>query len=217
MSNAETSSNQHQKINWYMKPLRKGALASILVPEDGELKKSDGTYRTPDHYKAITDLSAWKEKTDATEIYRTILDYNTNHLKSSSISPFAQSPLVDNIGILGEGAAVEAILEGMYLMGIELRGRHDAKELNAFIQALMHPRGEKVKKVKMIITKEDFQKAIKIITEKKSSSPPGLHFGIWKAIGLDNFLSEIHATMLSLLFNTVSHIHNGNTPFTPCY
>ena len=66
MINAEASSNQHQKINWYMKPPRKGALASILVPREGELKKTDGTYRTPDEYREITDLSDWKEKTDAT-------------------------------------------------------------------------------------------------------------------------------------------------------
>ena len=85
-------------------------------------------------------------------------------------------------------------------MGTKLRGRHDAKELQAFLKALMHPKGKKVKKIKTTITKEDLQKALKIITEKKSSSPSGLHFGIWKAIGLDNYLSEIHATMLTLPF-----------------
>ena len=112
--NVESSSKQHQKINWYMIPPRTGALSSILVPEEGELKNSEGKYRTPAEYRAIEDLSDWKEKTDAAEIYRVILDYNTNHLKSSSISPFAQSPLVDEIGILGNGAAVEVILEQTY-------------------------------------------------------------------------------------------------------
>ena len=68
-------------------------------------------------------------------------------------------------------------------MGTILRGRQDVKELEAFINALTHPKGKKVRQDKTIITKEDLQAVLKVISERKTSSPSGLQFVIWKAIG----------------------------------
>lgn len=73
-------------------------------------------------------------------------------------------------------------------------------QISSIFQQLTHPNGKTVKKINTIITKEDFQAIFRVISEKKSSSPSGLHFGIWKAIAMDDYLSEIHATMLSLPF-----------------
>lgn len=194
LRNTEKNRQQDHKLNYYLKWEKTGALATVLVQTDGKERKPDAL-----EYK---EVKKWKELTEAEEVYRAIIDFNTNHLLGSSGSPFATTPLVEEIGLVGGGEAVDQILNGTYHIGTALQGRKDANELQAFITALLLPKGNKGenrKKVCTTITREDFQGVFRKAREK-TASYPGIHMGNYKAISMDNYLSEIHAQVLSWPF-----------------
>ena len=123
-------------------------------------------------------------------------------MKSSKISPFAQSPLISDIGRYGEQASADEILAGTYAMTYPLLARPDADVLGAFITALTHPNelGKPIPTFSSTITQTDFQAIMKPTREKTSSSPLGIYMGHEKAAALDDDLSDVEALAITLPF-----------------
>ena len=50
------------------------------------------------------------------------------------------------------------------------------------------------------MSREDFQKVMKLQDETTTSSPSGIHYTLWKALAEDDDLAELHALWLSIPF-----------------
>lgn len=197
LKNAEGSQNEHRKINWYFKPQQRGSINTILVPRGHKLDiDPEWDFKT---------FKEWDEITDAEEIFWVILAYNEKHLKSSTISPFAQSPLFDDLGRYGEGPKVDEILAGTYVLGTLLTKRTDARELNVFMKAIMHPNiqtnsNRHVSPLNTYIKQEKFEKLFCKTQERTSSSLSGLHIGQYKAIFSDPDLAQVETLAINIPF-----------------
>ena len=62
------------------------------------------------------------------------------------------------------------------------------------------PQEKQISIERRLMTGEEFQASFKAANEKTSSSPSGLHYGIWKAAAEVTDLAEMHAQMTSLPF-----------------
>ena len=50
------------------------------------------------------------------------------------------------------------------------------------------------------MSREDFQKVMKLQDETTTSSPSGIHYTLWKALAEDDDLAELHSLWLSIPF-----------------
>ena len=100
--------------------------------------------------------------------------------------------------MVGEGEAVDKILSGEYEIPTELLERYDADILQVFIKRLCQR--DHLPSITPIISGSDFRTIFQKTKEFTSSSPLGIHIGHYKLATQSNYLSDIHATFMSLPF-----------------
>ena len=81
-----------------MKGDRNGALREVLVP-----------------VLSIGEGQEWTTIRDENEMYRVLLQRNQNKFMASAKNPFAEGPLNELIGHMGEKPAADALLDGTFL------------------------------------------------------------------------------------------------------
>ena len=94
-------------------------------------------WRASTHWVDLIDHDGWKVLTDHERITQRLIQRNSTHLSMSGESPFARGPLAADIGLDGEGDAVEDILKGKYKR--DLSGLDEAStssEMKNFIKVL---------------------------------------------------------------------------------
>ena len=105
----------------------------------------------------------------------------------------------NELGHLGIEEIIEQILNGEYVVGEDILQRNDKKELTTFMDQLTkYPR--QVGIIDPIISAQDLQDVFKNTKEKISSSPSGVHMGLWKAAVLIEDIADMLAASTSLPF-----------------
>ena len=188
IQNAEESQEVHTKLNFHMKQSSKGAIDHLLIP-DGEDKHGPFGKR-------------WKKVTNTEEVEKLLLHRNEKKLKESRTSPFAipsKTTLSKDLGHLGDTKTIQQILENEYIIGEDILQRHDSKELTLFIDKLSrYP--QEVKTISPIISAEDLKGIFNNTKESTSSSPSGVHMGLWKATVAIEHIADMLAASTSLPF-----------------
>lgn len=110
------------------------------------------------------------------------------------------SQLQHNLGFLANTKSADQILNGTY----EFEDNVDPTTKELLNQISQMSRTHRNQTVDYIISKEDYQKYWKTSKEKTSSSFSGLHFGHWKAAAYDNNISELHAMLTQIAFQSGS-------------
>lgn len=139
----------------------------------------------------------WHTVNDTNEIEMVLLERNSRHLKQAEMEegkchdPTVRAMMADH---------------GLDLMDEILQGTIEIPEATddiivAWIKA--HKQTETEMTLPSItgeISKEEFQKAFRVVSEHTSSSPSGIHYTLWKCLARDDTTAGYMATMMSLPF-----------------
>ena len=164
-----------------MKADRQGALREVLVP-----------------IPSCTDDLEWATIRDENEMYGVLLRRNLNKLMASAKNPFAEGPLNDLIGHLGEKPAADALLDGTFLDKYrDQLGDILTPEFEEFLTCMKkHPNA--TTDIDPEITVEDYQSLFKKTKPTTSCGPSGLHMGHWVTAAFFDDLSEIHVLFINI-------------------
>jgi hypothetical protein len=131
--------------------------------------------------------------TDQPTMEQRIMENNSRWFCLMESTPPMQEPLVSQLGYLGNTEAASQILNGTYVCPPELE-----TETQLFILALRVTSPTMMaSKVSTLVTKEDFKSYWKHARERTSSLLSNIHFRHYKASTKSDYVSEIHALMLS--------------------
>ena len=110
-------------------------------------------------------------------------------------TPPLQDPLLSDLGYLGVTDASRQILAGTYACppGVD----DFTKDFLSCLQFSQNVSPDD--KIQTSITKEDFQRYWHKARECTSSSISGLHFGHYKSVARNDFLSEMHAVFTDIV------------------
>ena len=188
IQNSEETKQSHEKLGRQIKPTERGAIKYILIP-DGD--NPDGPFG-----------KSWKKITDSEEVEKLLLQRNENKLQESSASPFSTTTtttLSQNIGHIGDQNIIEDILNNEYCIGEDIKTRRDSREISAFMDQLArYPRD--IGSINPIISAEDIRSIFNNTRETTSSSPSGVHIGIWKAALMVDEIADLIAASITLPF-----------------
>ena len=118
------------------------------------------------------------------------------------MSPFStttNTTLSQELGHTGSDQIIDQLLNGEYIIGEDILQRHDSKELSNFIDSLTGY-GREIDMVNPIISGEDLRDIFHHTNEKTSSSPSGVHMGIWKAATAIEDIADMLAASTTLPF-----------------
>jgi len=133
-------------------------------------------------WESIVEHEGWKVITDEKQITKRLMLRNGTHLSMSGDSPFARGPIVDAVGLDGEGEGVEEMLQGTFdIDKAGLNGAKASSEMSSFLKALQIPisakTGSPVPTMKTELTVEESSKIFRKTKESTASSPSGIHYG----------------------------------------
>ncbi len=135
-----------------------------------------------------------KELSDRESIEAACIEENNTRFMQSYGTDFTQSPLVDQVGLLGDRQAADDILAGTYDPPSEL-----SKYTRLLVNALRMPKSVwDLQPMTTTVTTEENSTAWKKQKERTASEPDGLHFGHYKTAAQDPFLSSLDALIRSL-------------------
>jgi len=157
-------------------------LSSLLIPEAGE-------------YKLTTDPAV---------MHPALCAANKKNLQASSSSPFVTGQL-SSIGVDGFNPTSEKILDGTYNHPIE---NEVLSELVYHLQRVCPPLDIAFSDAKVNLKR--FRSAMAITPEKTSSSPSGIHYGIYKVAMADDYLASVFANLASIPFRFGMVLHRWN-------
>ena len=145
--------------------------------------------------KVIALDSNGKEKEYVTqcEIVDVISEANKTKYTLCYNTPLLQQPMLHELGPNGSGPAVQDILEGTYQPPETLD--EITKE---YIQHLKYAK-QNNEEVPIIIV-QDHRYNLQKTKENKSSSPSGLHYGLWKANGQNDILAQVDTIFCNLTY-----------------
>ena len=126
-----------------------------------------------------------------------IMENNTKRFRLTENTPPMQEPLLSDLGYLGDTPEAEMIMDGTYVCppGVD-------EYTQDFFQCLRRPEWiAPGSQIRTTFTKEDFQAYWKAVSEWISSSISGLHFGHYKAVIKNDYISEIHAVFTDIAVN----------------
>ena len=122
----------------------------------------------------------------------------TDRFKLARDAPICEGPVFDDIGYLGNTRATRAILEGTYDFPPEM-DTHTRLLLEEAHKVFSTKTAEEIS---TFVSVEDFQYFWRRADEFIQSSYSHIHFGHYKAIAHDRFLSSLQAAKLSLAART---------------
>ena len=140
------------------------------------------------------------ECTTKEAVEKAIMDELSTRFGRAESAPICQGALFDLLGVYADTNAAMQILEGTF----EPPAGTDAATIILLeeIARIWEKVGEG--EVNIVVTQEDYQYYWRRVKEKISSSFSGLHFGHYKAIAHDDYLSDLLARKLSLIAATGS-------------
>jgi hypothetical protein len=150
------------------------------------------------HHHNLEQLS-WTEVTESGELEEWFIRRNKAHLQqmwtdgSFPTSPDFRPFLED----YGTGETVQELLNGEFNID-QSNFTDEVKEVLRVFQRTDKERELTIER--RLMTASEFQSSFKVAKEKTSSSPSGLHYGLWKAAAEIDDLATTHAQMTSLPF-----------------
>ena len=143
----------------------------------------------------------WKEISKPKEIERLILDRNERHLQQAKIEDGRiHDPIMQK---LTEQHGTKDLLESLRKGDITINDATD-EAIQAWINAVKQTSNSfkktQLPKLTGVISPEDYQEAFKVVTEKTTSSPSGLHYSIWKTLAKEDDFAQWQSIMMSLPF-----------------
>ena len=140
----------------------------------------------------------WKKITKPIEIEAWILRRNKRHLQQMYVekSPPTTDEFAPILDDHGTSDTAKSVLDGTY----DTSQLNLGPEMEMFLNSLVMTPEERLLVVPGMMSTEDFQDVMRNQKEDTSSSPSGLHYTLWKAIGEIKKLAEVHAIMISLPF-----------------
>ena len=139
----------------------------------------------------------WRTVSDAKEIEGIILERNKRHLQQASIEVGrTHDPLIQKV-MAGQGTdLLQDVLDGTV-------STEDAADevVAAWIRSLKQTEAElALPRIGGMITPEEFSAAFKVVSERTSSSPSGMHYTIWKCLAANERIAKWMSIMMSLPF-----------------
>ena len=143
----------------------------------------------------------WKEVCTPKEIERLILDRNERHLQQAKLEDGRiHDPIMQK---LAEEHGTTDLLESLRNGEITIDEATD-EAIQAWISAVKQTTTSfaqsQMPMLTGVISPEDYQDAFKIVTEKTTSSPSGLHYSIWNTLAKEDDLAQWQSIMMSLPF-----------------
>jgi len=161
----EAKKQIHERIGFALKPRNQGGLSHILIPKG--LQPTDYPYDP----ETVTE---WESIHDPALIEEFLLARNKTHFGQAHGTPFTTKPL-DAIGAAADTAISEAILQGNIpntLTSVDPSALDILNKIADRIPAPFTPS----------FTTDDIRKGFRKWRESTSTSPSGLHLGLWKAM-----------------------------------
>ena len=183
----EAARRMAKKLRWHIKPNSKTGVNTLLVPDIDE----HGT-------------TTWKTISDKDEIFRLLVERNTEKLCMSNKSPFATGPIADAIGPYGDNDIVDNILDGTITPeSLGLDPLTIDKEFDALLTALQYattPTGEKIPQMESLISLDEYKQLYGKTSEMTASSPSKTHMGHYIASCERDSIALVHLTMMNIPF-----------------
>ena len=155
-------------IKMHMKGRVRGGLNKLYIPDP-------------------SSLTGRRECYDQRSIEEALLSFNKNEYLQSYQTPPLSSQLKIDLGLKGDGPEIDNILNGNFHPSYPL----DEHTL-AYFRALESPIKERLADIPLpCITEKDNIDDLLKTPEKTSSSPSGLHYGLWKANSKDPMLNAV--------------------------
>ena len=152
-------------------------------------------------WEQITVHDGWKVINDEQAITQRLLLRNGTHLSMLGDPPFARGPLVDVIGLDGERAGVEDMLQGTFDTDNEdMDSITASSEMTSFLKALKIPisatTGSPVPPMVTDMTMEESRNIFGKTKESTASSPSGIHYGHYIAACESDALSVVNRVFM---------------------
>ena len=178
----EQERRNHRHIRYTLHGSRSPGLSYVIGPPDAQGNR-------PHH-------------TTSDEIVQCCMEANSAKYRQTESTPFMTHPLSTDLGFDGLSPQSKAILSGSYPTtslphhtALHIQALAQPPNINQWPPHLLH------------ITPKEHAAAWRKAKEKTSSSPSGLHFGMWKANATEPSLCELDAIMRSIPFRTGYAMH----------
>ena len=170
---SEKRSQIHSRIKKVTKPEQRGKPIDHLLIRDPECTETD-----PKKQKYI-------EVRDPVEIMNLLLKRNCKHFSQATGTPFTVEPLLTIVGEDGTTGDADKILDGTYDIGSLNLPTQAAQDLLKRLGEQFLPEGSELKDEDLAIDTTKVFGWFKHWKLRTSTSPSGLHLGLWKsAIGV---------------------------------
>ena len=170
---SERRSKIHTKIKRVTKPEQRGKPIDHLLVRDPSCTEID------------TKKQKYIEVRDPVEIMKLLLKRNCKHFSQATGTPFTIDPLLTVVGEDGTTAGADKILDGTYDIGSLDLPTEAARDLLKRLGEQFLPEGCELKDEDLMIDKTKVFGWFKHWKLRTSTSPSGMHLGLWKsAIGV---------------------------------
>lgn len=181
-----------KKLGFLLFPDRyNGGLSGIDIPKDTVLEPF------PVGPDPQTWQQSWTSITDPEAITKHISAANARQYHQAHDTPFGKEPLKSYFGYRGDTKGAEQLIEG------QLPDPEIMQQLMPETQSILHylarfPKQEQKVPTSPTIMVDHFQRLYARMDERTSSSPSGRHLGHYKVAAKSDWLSELHAAMMSI-------------------
>ena len=153
----------------------------------------------------LIEHDGWKALSNEDDMVHKLLQRNSTHLSMSGDTPFARGLLSDAVGLDGESAGVDEMLQGTYSIDAQnMTPLMASNEMKSFLAALKLPTsgitGGPIPDMPSTITLQQFKDIFNATKEQTASSPSGLHYGHYKASCESDQLAQVHLLFMVLPF-----------------
>ena len=166
MAHAEKQRQIYFKFQCLRGKRKAGGLTSIRIPKTD--KEGNNIWQPDAKTGQLTQ--AFETIYDPEQIEHLLMERNQNHFSQASNTPFASEPLRSIVGKYGENG-FEGVMNALNI-------KHDPGTTALLTQLL----GEKLPQIACIMTGDDLKEKFKRWRESTSTSPRGVHLGIYKAL-----------------------------------
>ena len=140
------------------------------------------------------------------DIVQCCIQENKKKYRQTNATPFMQGRLRRTVGNVALTTGAAQILEGTY------NNETQPQYTKAFISALRKPEtARQWTRDDLEISLSEHQQAWRKAKESTSSSPSGLHFGLWKANATDDTLADIDRILRGIPFRTGHSLRRWQT------
>ena len=180
------------------------AANALKQMEEGEIQRKswerihrmDGSARTGGGLSKIicpNENDNMEEQIEELEIVKGCLVENERRFTQSNVTILRQSPMKEDMGLIGTGDVGDKILEGNY----RVPGGVD-ESVQDILNNLKSVENIKIRKQPVPITCNQHKTGWRKVKERTSSSPSGLHVGHWKCCSMDDTINWINTSLTNI-------------------